>query len=109
MIAALFALVALFCLWFWPAAGWPTSDVVALVVFAAPPLWLALAKTAGARTAAFWAGVLALAWFSHGIMVAWTRPPELVFALLETAIALVVIFSANMPGLKARFGRRKRG
>ena len=109
LVAALLALTALFCTWFWPAAGWPKRDVVALVVFAVPPLWLAVARLAGARTAAYWAGVLALAWFSHGIMVAWTRPPELAFALLETALALVVVFAANMPGLRGRFGRRKRG
>lgn len=109
LVAALLALTALFCAWFWPAAGWPKRDVVALVVFAVPPLWLALAKLAGARTAAYWAGVLALVWFSHGIMVAWTRPPELAFALLETVLALVVVFAANMPGLRGRFGRRKRG
>lgn len=108
LIGSLLVLGGMFCAWFWPAAGWPKRDVVALVVFAVPPLWLAVAQLAGARTAAYWAGVLGLMWFSHGIMVAWTRPPELIFALLETALALVVIFSANMPGLRGRFGRRKR-
>lgn len=108
LVVALFALASLFLVWFWPARGWPTRDVVALTIFAAPPLLLAVAGLAGARTAGYWGAVLALAWFSHGIMVAWTRPLELGFALLETALALVVIFSANLPGLKARFGGRKR-
>jgi len=109
LAAALIALGALFCVWFWPAADWPTRDVVALLVFAAPPLLLGVAKLAGARTAGYWGSVLALAWFSHGIMVAWTRPPELGYALLETALALVIIFAANLPGLRGRFGGRKRG
>ena len=73
------------------------------------PLLLGVAKLAGARTAGYWGSVLALAWFSHGIMVAWTRPPELGYALLETALALVIIFAANLPGLRGRLGGRKRG
>lgn len=107
LAAALFALGALFCVWFWPAVGWPTRDIVALVIFAGPPLLLGMAGLAGARTAGYWGSILALAWFSHGIMVAWTRPPELGFALLETALALVVIFAANLPGMKARLGRKR--
>ena len=109
LAGALIGLGGLFCLWFWPAPDWPTRDLVALLVFAVPPLLLGVAKLAGARTAGYWGSVLALAWFSHGIMVAWTRPAELVFALLETALALVIIFAANLPGLKGRFGTRKRG
>ncbi len=108
LIAALLALALLFCVWFWPAASWPTRDIVTLVIFAAPPLVLGLAGLAGARTAGYWGSVLALAWFSHGVMVAWTRPPELGFALLETALALVVIFSANLPGMRSKLGRSKR-
>ena len=98
---ALVALALLFLDWF-RAEGW-----VALVVFALPPLLLAIAllRGGGARTA-FWAGVLALLWFSHGVMVAWTRPPERVHALVEVALALVVVALASLPGLRARFGRR---
>ena len=57
-----------------------------------PPLWLgvALLRGGGARTG-FWAGVLALAWFSHGVMVAWTRPPERLFACAEIALAVGIV------------------
>jgi uncharacterized membrane protein len=99
LLAGLFGLVALYAFWF-GREGWP-----ALLVFAAPPLLLALAAWRGGSRAAFWAGVLALAWFSHGVMVAWSRPPERELALVEIALALVVVFAASVPGLRARFSR----
>ena len=101
---ALALLALLFALWFGPGAQW-----TALVVFAVPPLWLAIAllRGGGARTG-FWAGVLALAWFSHGVMVAWTRPPERMFALCEVALAIAIVLAASLTGLRARFGARSR-
>jgi uncharacterized membrane protein len=101
LLAALFGLVALYAFWF-AREGWP-----ALLVFAVPPLLLALGAWRGGNRAAFWAGVLALAWFSHGVMVAWSRPLERDLALIETALALVVVFAASVPGLRARFGTRR--
>jgi uncharacterized membrane protein len=97
---ALLALVLLYSTWYVLDSQW-----VALGVFALPPLLLALALPRGGRRVAFWAGLLALAWFSHGVMVAWSRPSERWFALLETALALVIVFAASAPGLRARFGR----
>ena len=102
LVATLLALAALFAAWFAP-----TPDPwVALAVFAVPPAILALAHWRGRRSAAFWAGVLALAWFSHGVMVAWTRPPERGLALAETGLALVVVVASSWRGLRARFARR---
>ena len=102
LVATLLALAALFAAWFAP-----TPDPrVALAVFAVPPAILALAHWRGRRSAAFWAGVLALAWFSHGVMVAWTRPPERGLALAETGLALVVVVASSWRGLRARFTRR---
>lgn len=102
LVSALVILAGLFAAWFAPARDW-----TALVVFALPPLVLATAALLGSRTAGYWASVLALAWFSHGIMAAWTRPPEAAFGLAETLLALVVVFAANLPGLRARFGRKR--
>ena len=100
LCAALAGLVLLFALWF-------RREPVALVVFALPAaMLLAWALRRGMRSG-FWAGVLALAWFSHGVMVAWTRAPERAFALAEIALALVIVLAASAPGLRARF--RKRG
>jgi len=102
LVAALLALAAVFAGWFGLRSQW-----IAVAVFALPPLWFAirLLRGGGAR-AAFWAGVCALAWFSHGVMVAWTRPPERGFALAEVALAVIVVLAASMPGLRARFGAR---
>lgn len=101
---ALVVLVVLYALWFGARAQW-----FALAVFAAPPLWLAIAllRGGGARTG-FFAGVLALAWFSHGVMVAWTRPPERALALGEVALAVAIVLAASLTGLRARFGTRSR-
>ena len=102
LVASLTLLTLLYAAWFFP------SEPVALAVFGLPPAVLALAvRRAGARPA-FFAGVLALLWFSHGVMVAWTRPPERVFALLEIALALAIVASSSLPGLRARFARPRR-
>ena len=102
LIAALLALVALYAVWFHD----DKHRIASLLVFAAPPLLLALGALARRRTAPFWAGVFALAWFSHGVMSAWTHPETRVFALIEVALALVVVFAGNATGLRARFGKR---
>ena len=101
LLAALLGLVGLYLFWF-ATNPWP-----ALLVFAAPPLLLALGAWNGSDRAAFWAAVLALFWFSHGVMVAWTRPLESGLASIEIVLALVVIFVASLPGLRARFSRRR--
>ena len=101
LLAGLLALAALYAFWF-ARDGWP-----ALLVFAAPPLLLALGAWRGGNRAAFWAGVLALLWFSHGVMVAWSRPLERDLALVEIVLALVVVFAASLPGLRARFARKR--
>lgn len=102
LIAALTALTGVYLLWF----GTTPRPWVALAVFAGPPALLAMAALRDRRAAGFWAGVFALAWFSHGVMVAWTRAPERPFAGAEIVLALTVVFAASVPGLRARFGRR---
>ncbi|GAB3386804.1 DUF2069 domain-containing protein [Lysobacter fragariae] len=100
LVAVLVALVGLFLFWF------GNDSTAALVVFAAPPALLALAALRGWRQAGFWSGVLALGWFSHGIMVAWSRAPERMFATLEIVLALIVVFAASLPGMRARFAKK---
>lgn len=103
LIAALLALAAVFVAWFAPQP----SPRAALAVFALPPVLLAAAALRGSRKAAFWAGVFALGWFSHGVMVAWSRPEERGHAIAEIVLALVIIFAGNFPGLRARFARKR--
>lgn len=78
----------------------------AWLVFALPPGLLAMALPHSTR-AAFWAGVLALFWFSHGVMVAWSGGYAPALAGVEIALSLWVIGAASAPGLRARFGGRK--
>jgi uncharacterized membrane protein len=101
LLFGLFGLAALFLFWF-SQDGWPT-----LLVFAGPPLLLGLGAWRGGHRAPFWAAVLALLWFSHGVMVAWSRPLERELAFIEIGLALLVVFAASLPGLRARFPRRR--
>jgi uncharacterized membrane protein len=101
--AALLAMALLYLTWFHD----DRHATAALLVFALPPLLLALPAWRGGRRAAFWGGVLALFWFSHGVMVAFTRPAEAAFAWGGIALSLLVIGAASWPGLHARFGRRR--
>ncbi len=103
LIAALAALAGLYALWFARDA----HAAVALAVFALPPALLALGVWRGARSAGFWAGVLALGWFAHGIMVAWTRPAERGAAFVAIVLAVVIVFAASLPGLRARAAKKR--
>jgi uncharacterized membrane protein len=103
LIGALVALAAVYAFWFARDA----HPVAALLVFALPPALCAMAAMLGLRTAGFWSGVLALLWFSHAVMAAWTRPPERGVAVMAFALSFVVVFAASMPGLRARFAKRR--
>lgn len=100
LLAGLFGLVALYVFWFLHE-GWPT-----VAWFAGPPLVLAALNWRGAQKPAFWAGLFALGWFSHGVMVAWSHPGERQLALIEIVLALLVFTGATIPGMRARFGKR---
>jgi len=100
LLAGLFGLTALFAFWF-ANEGWH-----ALAWFCGLPLLLAALNWTGAQKPAFWAGLCSLGWFSHGIMVAWSRPPDRELALIEIALALVVFIGATIPGFRARFSKK---
>ncbi len=101
---ALFALAALYALWFHD----DRHRLAAMLVFALPPL-LALAGVlrggAIAAKATFWAGVLGLFWFSHGVMVAWSDATDAGWGWGEIGLSLAIIGAGSWPGLRARFGR----
>ncbi len=99
----LFALTALYVAWFWN----DRHAVAAILVFALPPTLLGLLAWRGWARAGLSAGLIALLWFSHGVMVAWTQPPERAFAVAEILLALAIIYFASMPGLRARFRKRR--
>ncbi len=98
LLAALLALAACYALWF-------RDDrhlLAALLVFVLPPLLLAMLVAWRRRQAAFWAGVLALLWFSHGVMLAWSDPRGRGYAVIVIVLSLVIVFAASLPGLAAR-------
>ncbi len=101
LAVALLALAALFVLWF----ARDEHVLTGLLVFASPPLLLAIAAWRGWPRAGFVAGVLALFWFSHGVMQAWSEPVGRGFALGEIVLALAVVYTACIDGIRARFGR----
>ncbi|MBL8264546.1 MAG: DUF2069 domain-containing protein [Xanthomonadaceae bacterium] len=103
LVASLFALSGLFAWW-----QLDSKHLVAgLLLFALPPLLVGFGALAGSATARFWAGVFALGWFSHGVMVAWADAAQRPMALAETALAVVIIFASSAPGLRARFGKKR--
>jgi len=102
LAALLVLLAALFAAWFAQDRHWLASHLV----FTAPPLLLAVGVLCGWSKAPFWAGVLALFWFSHGVMSAWSHPERVLWAWAELLLALAVIGVTSAPGLRSRFGRR---
>ena len=100
---ALALLTAVFGLWF-------RTDkhlVASQLVFTLPPLLCLLGVLFKRRQAGFWAGVFGLFWFAHGVMAAYSRPAEAVYAWLEIVLALIIVMCASWPGLSARFGRKR--
>ncbi len=102
LATVLLALAAVFAVWFAHDRHWLASQLV----FTAPPLLLALGVVTGRGKAMFWAGVLALFWFSHGVMSAWSHPETAHFAWLELLLALAVIGISSAPGLRRLFSKR---
>ncbi|GAB3058536.1 DUF2069 domain-containing protein [Stenotrophomonas tumulicola] len=107
LVVALLLLGAVFAIWFANDRHWLASQLL----FTAPPLLLGLGlltwRSARPRLA-FWSSVLALGWFSHGVMSAWSHRDSMPWSWLEILLAVTVIFAASLPGLRSRFGRRRR-
>ena len=102
LVLLLVALAAVYALWFAHDRHWMATQLV----FTLPPLLLALGVWLRRGKAAFWAGVLALFWFSHGVMSAWSHRDTAGWAWAELLLALAVIGVASTPGLRRRFGKR---
>lgn len=97
---ALLGIAALFMLGF--RTQWQTAIFNAL-----PPLLFATAIALRVRTATFWASIMALFWFSYGVMDAWTfQGSTRLHALGITALSVLVIVAGSWAGLLARFGKK---
>ncbi|NYZ61677.1 DUF2069 domain-containing protein [Luteimonas deserti] len=104
VLAASLALIALLYL------AWHRGDAhfgAALLVFVLPPLVLLAAVLRGLPSAPLWSGIAALFWFSHGVMYAWSHPELGLWPWGGIALSLAVVFSASLPGMRARFGGRR--
>ncbi|WP_101925226.1 MULTISPECIES: DUF2069 domain-containing protein [Luteimonas] len=77
----------------------------ALLVFVLPPLLLLAGVLLRRPSAPLWSGIAALFWFSHGVMYAWTYPELGLWPWAGIALSLSVVFSASLPGVRARFSR----
>jgi uncharacterized membrane protein len=100
---ALAALSALFLVWFRNE----DNVILAYAFFALPPLLLAVFAALGSRHARFWSGVLALLWFSHGVMIAWSEPIQRGYGIAETLLAISIVFASSAGGLRERARKRK--
>jgi uncharacterized membrane protein len=90
-------------------AAWFFGDrqyTLALLVFSLPPLLLMIGVMTRRRTAAFWAGVAALFWFSHAVMVAWADPVKAPFAWGGIVLSIAIVVATSWPAFAKRFGKK---
>lgn len=104
--AATVALAALQFAWHgWLAPPVSVEPWLLAAVFASPllpALWLLARRHARAPLVG---ALAALLYFCHGVMIAWAAPAERGLALVETALATVLIVAASWDGLRRRFSR----
>ncbi|KRG64468.1 membrane protein [Stenotrophomonas humi] len=100
---ALLLLAALYAWWFRSDRHLPAV----LLVFVAPPLLLLAGVALQRAPARFWAGVLALFWFSHGVMSAWVHRDALLYAGIEIVLSLSIVALVSVPGMRARFAKKR--
>lgn len=99
-LAALLALHLGWHLWLAPPQRLPLGFVLALAVV---PLGLVLAGALIDRhRALFWGVVLALVYFSHGVMEAWVTPAVRALALSEALLAVAAVGCAGAHAIAAR-------
>ena len=104
-VVALFALSWLWYLWLAPPLTLPPWLAASMhAVLMLPSLLLLVARR---RSALFWGSVGALFAFCHGIMEAWTSPAARLPALVEVALALVIIFGASWDGVRNRVAKKR--
>jgi uncharacterized membrane protein len=105
LIFATLALQLLWQLWWSPpqvVPAWLGAALMSLPIL--PAVLLALLRR---PSAGFWGGVAALLYFSHGVMEWWTTPAARGPAIVQTALAVALIFASSWAGLQARLRSRR--
>ncbi|MNN53862.1 hypothetical protein D3C81_1686490 [compost metagenome] len=51
--------------------------------------------------------MLALFWFSHGVMSAWVHRETVLYAGIEIVLSLLIVALVSVPGMRARFARKR--
>lgn len=83
------------------ALGWSAFSIAVV------PLLLLLPGAWRARPGAlFWANLVCLLYFCHGVSEAWTEPAMRGWALLEVALSVVVVSAYGAFGLRSRRAMR---
>lgn len=101
----LIALQLAWHLWLAPPRSLPMAFVLGLAV--GPLLVAGLVMLADVRRGLFWAGFFALAYFSHGIMEAWSSPAIRLLAHAEWLLSTVLVVAVGAAGLAARKEARR--
>jgi uncharacterized membrane protein len=107
-VLGVFALLALQIMWHFVLAppltipAWLITSLFALPLL--PVCFLVLIKH---RTFAFWGGAIALFYFSHGVMEAWTDRMIWQLGLAEALLSIWVIMASSWDGMKARFATKR--
>ena len=98
-IAAWIALVALQFAWYLVIAPPATGSPGLALALTLPALLLPLlALRTGLARALFWVAVVALFYFCHGVVAAWTSPSARIPAILESVLCVVSILAIGAIG-----------
>jgi uncharacterized membrane protein len=98
-VGAWIALVALQFAWYLVIAPPATGSPWLALALTLPALLLPLlALRTGVARALFWVGVVALFYFCHGVVAAWTSPGARVPAIVECVLCVVSILAIGAIG-----------
>jgi uncharacterized membrane protein len=103
----IFSLLALQVLWHFflaPPIKIPAWFVTS--VFVIPLLPVCVLIFIKHRSFAFWGGTLALFYFSHGVMEAWSDRDIWQLGIAEAMLSVWVIIASSWDGMKARFTKK---
>lgn len=91
--------------WLHPPVRVPIAVVLSIALL---PLALPLlAWRRGPRRMLLWAGIAALAYFSHGVMEAWASPAVRGLAVLEALLAVVLVAALGSVAIVEKRARRQ--